>query len=165
MAEDGEWFIYRAFSRGRSTEVHLSAGKVYTFELYQYFVAEDGITPIEKPGETGEFELSIAELSRQSSQLTENEFLLELNYIGNIHEQGRPANARYYPEQAGSEDYRSLVIMNFLGGYKISGYQALEIEYAQMSGVTFEFRTEAGIKKEVKMRYLMPELREQLCCL
>jgi len=147
IEEDGVGMYTWWFSRGEPSVFYLSAGKIYTFELYQYFVAEDGYTPIEKPGVIGEFELSLADLSRQSLQLSENEFLLNFNHTGSAQEQGRPENSGYYPNQKGPESYNSLLIVNFFNGYKRGLYQDSEVEYAKVSGSKFEFHTPAEIKQ------------------
>jgi len=164
IEEDGVGIYTLWFSRGEASVFYLSAGKVYTFEFYQYFVAEDGFTLIEKPDVIGEFELSLADLSRQSLQLSENEFLLALNHNGSVHEQGRPENAGYYPEQFGAENYRRLLIMNFLDGYKRDLYLESEVEYAQVSGTAFEFHTPAEIKQysEGGIPVVIPESHQEL---
>ncbi len=162
IEEDGVLSYPLSLWRDNSSVQYLGAGKVYTFEVDQYFIDEDGFTLIEKPDEVGEFEISLAESNRQSLQLTENEFLLELNYSGSAIEQGRPDNAGYYPEQAGPEDYQALLIINFLDGYKSGRYLDSNDEYAQVSGATFEFRTEAGIEMQGTNKFtaLIPETRE-----
>ncbi len=162
IKEDGVGTYTRLYSRGQPSVFDLSAGTVYTFELYQYFLAEDGFTLIEKPDEIGAFEISLVELNRQSLQLSENEYLLELNYNGNFYEEGRPEISLYNFEESGSENYQRLLIVNFLDGYNRDLYQELEIAYAQVSGSTFEFRTEAEIKRnsEVGLTLIIPESQQ-----
>ena len=96
---------------------------------------------------SGNFELELVEINRESLALTENEYLLELNFVGERHFEGGGRECDAYSQPVDSsikyaEDYSDTVIFNFEDSYQRQLYANIGNEYGETSGSTLSFNRE-----------------------
>ena len=127
--------FFREFGGYRSV-FYMEEGERYAIELS--VVAGES---------SGNFELELVEINRESLALTENEYLLELNFVGEKHFEGGGRECDAYSQPVDSsikyaEDYSGTVIFNFADSYQRQLYSNVGNEYAETSGSTLSFNRE-----------------------